>query len=103
MPTSATTLYRKHITASKLTPSILADATTSAPQLEPVDAALPVMLACLAVVPEGEVVLVVAPVVDVAAVGETVYRLTSVLLPSTLEPPVLVPRSIVSVPRQMVA
>ena len=95
-------LYRKHNAASKPTLKILVKATSSAPRFEPADEAPPVTTACPSVVPEGGVALLIADVVDVIAVFVAAYKLISVLLPSTLEPPVLVPKSIVSVALHMV-
>lgn len=92
--------YSRHMIPNKLIASTPETARASVPLLALVFGPPPVRMACPALVPEGTGVTFVARVVDVA---EAVYKLTSVLLPNTSEPPVLVPRSMVSVEVQIVA
>lgn len=69
--------------------------------------ALPVWLACAEVAFEATLALLTFVValedVDAAAVTDAAYKLTSVLVPSTSEPPVLVPRLIEAVEVHIVA
>lgn len=72
---------------------------------------LPVVLACAAGVPDEALASVVAAALedvvdvdaDVTEVEDAVYKLTSVLVPSTSEPPVAVPRLMVAAEVHIIA